>query len=40
VCGGFIGSDTEGKITTLGRGGSDYTAAIVGAAMEAELIEI
>ncbi len=40
VCGGFIGSSHEGAITTLGRGGSDYTAAIVGAAMEVEVIEI
>ena len=30
---GFIGKGTFGKITTLGRGGSDYTAAIIGAAM-------
>mgnify|MGYP001116763831 CR=1 FL=1 len=40
VCGGFIGSSYEGEITTLGRGGSDYTAAIVGAAMAVEVIEI
>ena len=26
---GFIGSDTEGKTTTLGRGGSDYSAAVL-----------
>lgn len=30
---GFIGKDSAGNITTLGRGGSDYTAAIIGAAM-------
>jgi len=37
---GFIGIDAKGHITTLGRGGSDYTAAIFGAALKAELIEI
>lgn len=38
---GFIGSDeTSGAITTLGRGGSDYSAAILGAALQAESIEI
>lgn len=37
---GFIGLDAKGCITTLGRGGSDYTAAIFGAALKAELIEI
>ncbi len=37
---GFIGSTEDGLTTTLGRGGSDYTAAIVGAALEAEAIEI
>jgi len=30
---GFIGKDSAGNITTLGRGGSDYTAAIIGAAI-------
>lgn len=30
---GFIGKDSAGNITTLGRGGSDYTGAIIGAAM-------
>ncbi len=30
---GFIGKDTAGNITTMGRGGSDYTAAILGAAL-------
>src|SRR2546423_13357858 len=33
VLGGFIGSTTTGETTTLGRGGSDYTAAIIGAAL-------
>lgn len=37
---GFIGSTDDGLTTTLGRGGSDYTAAILGAALEAEAIEI
>ena len=31
---GFIGKDSAGNITTLGRGGSDYTAAIIGAALD------
>lgn len=37
---GFIASNNEGKITTLGRGGSDYTASIFAAALNAEEIEI
>lgn len=37
---GFIGSTADGITTTLGRGGSDYTAAILGAALDAESIEI
>lgn len=37
---GFIGSTADGLTTTLGRGGSDYTAAIIGAALQAEAIEI
>lgn len=37
---GFIGSTAAHKTTTLGRGGSDYTAAIFGAALKAERIEI
>ncbi len=37
---GFIGKTPEGHISTLGRGGSDYTAAIVGAAINAEEIQI
>src|SRR5690606_1886487 len=37
---GFIASDNENRTTTLGRGGSDYTAAIIGAALDAEQIEI
>lgn len=37
---GFIGIDDNGNVTTLGRGGSDYTAAIFGAALKADAIEI
>ncbi len=40
VMGGFIASNDSDVTTTLGRGGSDYTAAIVGAALDAEEIEI
>ncbi|MDR2376196.1 MAG: bifunctional aspartate kinase/homoserine dehydrogenase I [Treponema sp.] len=40
VCTGFIGSDSRGRTTTLGRGGSDLTASIIGAALEAEEVEI
>jgi aspartokinase/homoserine dehydrogenase 1 len=37
---GFISSDAHNINTTLGRGGSDYTAAIVAAALDAESVEI
>lgn len=37
---GFIASDQNGETTTLGRGGSDYTAAIIAAAIEADVLEI
>ena len=37
---GFVSSDIEGNITTLGRGGSDYTGAIYAAATEAKALEI
>ncbi|MEI2271194.1 bifunctional aspartate kinase/homoserine dehydrogenase I [Sphingobacterium sp. ML3W] len=37
---GFIGSNENGRITTLGRGGSDYTAAIFGSILDATAIEI
>jgi aspartokinase/homoserine dehydrogenase 1 len=37
---GFIAADAQGNTTTLGRGGSDYTAAIVAAALDAEVLEI
>lgn len=37
---GFISADEKGNATTLGRGGSDYTAAIFGSASNASLVEI
>jgi aspartate kinase len=40
VLGGFIGATADGITTTLGRGGSDYTAALVGGGMHAGAIEI
>ncbi len=40
VMGGFIGATEEGVTSTLGRGGSDFTAAIVGAGIGAEEIQI
>ncbi len=40
VMGGFIGATKAGITTTIGRGGSDYSAAIVGAGLGAERIEI
>ena len=40
VMGGFIGSNEDGITTTLGRGGSDFTGALIGGAMNAEAIEI
>ncbi|HVZ17812.1 MAG TPA: lysine-sensitive aspartokinase 3 [Terriglobales bacterium] len=40
VMGGFIGSTKDGVTTTIGRGGSDFSAAIVGAGLDAERIEI
>lgn len=40
VAQGFIGSTTDGVTTTIGRGGSDYSAALIGAALGAEAIEI
>ncbi|MBV9085489.1 MAG: lysine-sensitive aspartokinase 3 [Acidobacteriaceae bacterium] len=40
VMGGFIGSTCDGQTTTLGRGGSDYSASIVGAGVDAEEIQI
>jgi aspartate kinase len=40
VLGGFIGSTPAGETTTLGRGGSDYSASIFGAALSASEIQI
>ena len=41
VAGGFISTDsTDGSVTNLGRGGSDYTAAILAARLGAEVLEI
>ena len=40
MMGGFIGATEEGVTSTLGRGGSDFTAAIVGAGIGAEEIQI
>jgi aspartate kinase len=40
LMGGFIAATAQGVTTTLGRGGSDYSAAILGAALDAESIEI
>jgi aspartate kinase len=37
---GFLGRTTDGRATTLGRGGSDYSAALLGAALGAEEIQI
>ena len=40
VIGGYVGATTAGVTTTLGRGGSDYSAAIFGAALDAREIQI
>jgi aspartate kinase len=40
VLGGFVGATPDGHTTTLGRGGSDYSAALVGAALAADEIQI
>jgi aspartate kinase len=40
VCGGFIGSNSRNSVTTLGRGGSDYSAAVVARCIGAERLEI
>jgi aspartate kinase len=40
VLGGFIGATEDGVTTTLGRGGSDYSASLIGAALQADAIEI
>jgi aspartate kinase len=40
VVGGYMACTEDGRTTTLGRGGSDYTATLIGAALDAEEIEI
>jgi aspartate kinase len=40
VMGGFIGSNEAGITTTIGRGGSDFTGALIGSALSADAIEI
>lgn len=40
VMGGFLATDARGEVTNLGRGGSDYTAAIMAAALDADMLEI
>ena len=40
VMGGFIGATEQGVTTTLGRGGSDFSASIIGAGIDAEEIQI
>ena len=40
IMGGFVGATREGITTTIGRGGSDFSAALVGAGLNAERIEI
>ena len=40
IVGGFYGSNESGEITTLGRGGSDYSASLFGMVLDAEAIEI
>ena len=40
VLGGYVGATEQGVVTTLGRGGSDYSAALLGAAVGADAIEI
>jgi aspartate kinase len=40
VLGGFVGRTVDGRTTTLGRGGSDYSASVIGAAIHASEIQI
>jgi len=40
ILGGFVGRTLEGETTTLGRGGSDYSASLIGAAIDASEIQI
>jgi aspartate kinase len=37
---GYFGVDQEGNVTTFGRGGSDFSAAIIGSALKAEVVEV
>lgn len=37
---GFVGATADGRVTTLGRGGSDYTASLLGAALAVDRVEI
>jgi len=37
---GFVGSDEDGTVTTLGRGGSDYSATFIGSLLDAETVEV
>lgn len=37
---GFVGATAQGQVTTLGRGGSDYTASLLGAALDVDRVEI
>ncbi|HPI74617.1 MAG TPA: aspartate kinase, partial [bacterium] len=37
---GFVGADADGRTTTLGRGGSDYSATLIGAMLNAAAVEI
>lgn len=40
IVGGFVGATSTGVTTTLGRGGSDYSASLIGAALQVDAIEI
>ena len=37
---GFLGHDSKGRITTLGRGGSDLTATVIGSAIIADEVQV
>jgi aspartate kinase len=40
ICGGFIAADLNGNTTTLGRGGSDYSAAVIAKSIKSDRLEI
>ncbi len=40
VCGGFIGADNEGFTTTIGRGGSDHSAAVIAMGIKADVLKV